>query len=371
MKYPIRILHWGMLGGLGGVETFIMNTYRHIDKSKIQFDFLTLHDAPIAFEDEIIQSGGKIYKEIYSKRESIIKHHLSLQNFFNKHTEISGVHMHMNSITYHAPLIFAKKNKIPIRIYHSHNSANMHPSNSIIKKYLEQNTRSNVDKYATNLFACSDLAGKYMFGDKSFSVIKNAIDTKKYIFNETVRNQKRQELELGDNFVVGTVGRLQFQKNPEFIIETFKSLHDKVNNSILVIVGAGPLREKVEKMIKEYNLEDCVKLLGQRNDVPELMQAFDCFLLPSRFEGLGIVLIEAQAAGLPCFTSESVVPQDVEITDLMEFISLDKNSEFWANRILEKKNVVRKNTYEQIKVAGFDIYDMVDKLQEFYLSNAK
>ena len=366
-----RVLQYGNFG-VGGVQSFIMNIYRNIDREKIQFDFILPHDGGIAYESEILDMGGRIFRCIYSKRESIIKHHRSWCDFYEKYShDFCALHMHMNQIRYYAPLVYAERYGIKKRIYHSHTSSDMNPSNSIIKKLTEFDTRINLSRYATDLFACSDSAGRYMFGNKKFNVIPNAIETDKFIFNEGVRKKKREELRLGDKFVIGTVGHLSYIKNPEFAVEIFNAVHRKNPNSELIMVGIGALEDKIKQMIADYKLTDCVQLLGRRYDVPELMQAFDCFLMPSRFEGLGIVYIEAQAAGLACFASEGVVPMEAKVTELMNYIPLDKPAEFWADRILASHIIERRNMKSEIIKSGYDIKDLAQKLQYFYLEKEK
>lgn len=312
--------------------------------------------------------GGRVYKEIYSKRESISKHYKSLDNFFKNHPEIKAVHMHMNNINFITPLKYAKKYNIPLKIYHSHNSGNMFGEPSQLFKLMENYNRKILKKYTDKLIACSEDAGKWMFGSSKFQVIKNAINAKEFTFNEYVRVIKRKELGIDNKKVVGFVGRLQYQKNPEFLIDVFKEIYKRDKDTVLLIVGLGDLEEKIKVMINNYNLEKAVIFLGARTDVSELMQAFDLFILPSRFEGFGIVLIEAQAAGLPCLASAKVIPDEVKVTDLLEFVDLELNPGIWAEKALEKLNIKRRNTYEEIKDAGYDIKTIVKEIENFYLS---
>ena len=366
MSEPIRILHWGMLGGIGGIEMFIMNVYRNIDRSKVQFDFLTTHNGKIAFEDEIKELGGRIYKEIYSKSESIVKHYQSLDNFFRNHPEFKGIHMHVNNINFITPLKYAKKYNIPIRILHSHNSGNMFGNPSLIFRMQEYYNKKVVNKYATQLFACSQDAGKWMFGNNKFKVINNAIDVTKFKFNNDIRKKKREELNIKNKKVIGFIGRLQYQKNPEFLIEIFRDINKKDKNTVLVIVGVGDLQQKVNELIEEYDLKNNVILLGTRTDIAELLQAFDLFILPSRFEGLGIVLIEAQASGLSCIASADVIPKEVKITNLLEFISLKENSKVWAQTALKMIGNNRINTINKITLEGYNIETQIKILENLY-----
>lgn len=368
MSKPIRVLHWGMLGGLGGIEIFIMNIYRNIDRSKVQFDFLTTHDGKIAFEDEIIEFGGEIHKVIYSKRESLIKHYISLEEFFkNNSHRYQVIHMHMNNINFIRPLKLAKKYGIPIRICHSHNAGNMHRNYRKVQMFQEYINRKVIGRYTTHLLACSNLAGNWMFHNNRFDILNNGIDTKKFLFNEEVRRKVRCELSIDNKKVIGTIGRLQYQKNPLFIIDIFNQMKKKDINTVLIMVGEGPLKEEVEERIKSYKLEDSVFLLGARNDIPELLQAFDLFLLPSRFEGLGIVLIEAQASGLPCLTSKDVVPEEARVTDLLTYVSLEELAQTWAVVALEVMKQTRYDRSKEVLKQRYDIRQTVAQLEKIYL----
>ncbi len=282
-----------------------------------------------------------------------------------------AVHLHSNFPRYIAPLKYAKKYGITKRIFHSHNTKDMYPSSSIItnsRKWItEEVTIQNLGKYATHLWACSEQAGKYMFRDKYlYEVIPDAIDAKKFQFNELTRKEKRLELDLKDEFVIGFVGRLQYQKNPEYLIEIFNAICKKNPKAKLVIVGTGKSETDIRIMCNERKLLERVLFLGQRDDVMSLMQAFDCFVMPSRFEGLGITYIEAQAAGLPCFGSIEV-PREAGITNLMHYIPLTKNPDIWADKILSNSTVKRTNRYQEIKSAGYDICDLAERLEKFYL----
>lgn len=369
MSKPIRVLHWGMLGGLGGIETFIMNVYRKIDRNKIQFDFLTTHDGQIAFEDEIIRLGGRVHRVVYSKRESLIKHYLGLEEFFKNNSQhYHVIHMHMNYINFIRPMKLAKKYNIPVRIYHSHNSGHMHLNNTKAQRFQESINRQIISKYATNLLACSNLAGKWMFQGNDFTVLNNGIDTKKFLFNEDIRYKMRNELNVNDKKVIGFIGRLQYQKNPLFVIDIFNEIYKKDVNTVLIMVGLGPLKEELQMKVEQYNLQDSVLFLGSRNDIPDLLQAFDLFLLPSRFEGLGIVLIEAQATGLPCLTSRDVVPKEARVTNLLTYVSLEEKPESWASIALNNISTERKNQRDCIINKNYDIQQTIEQLEKIYLS---
>lgn len=367
-----RVLHCGMTNGIGGVETFLINLYRYIDRNKLQFDFITTHDGNIAFCDEINNMGGRIYPILYRKSESFIKHHLAWTKFFEEHhEEYVAVHMNSNFPRYIAPLAYAKKVGIEKRIFHAHNSNDMYPSTSFIvntkKKLTEIQTFYGIGQYATHCFACSKEAGNYMFRNRyQFQVIPNGIDASKFTFNKDIRKKKRAELGLKDKLVIGMVGRLQYQKNPEFAMDLFGELCKKISNARLVFVGKGNLEEALYHKAKIFNMEDKVIFLGARTDVNELMQAFDCLLMPSNFEGFGITAIEAQAAGLPVICSDAV-PMETKLTNYIRYISLHESKEIWIKTILECRSQERKSTYNEIAKAGFDIKEVAKRMQAFYL----
>lgn len=367
----IRVLQCGMLSGRGGVEIFLMTLYRRIDKTKVQFDFLLRHDQPqMAFEDEILKMGGRIFRVSYGIKENPILAHRSLRRFFDEHCgEFAAVHVNSCFIGNALPLRYAKKYRVPIRVFHSHNAGNMFPSESRITKMIRKYEWKEILRYSTHLFACSDLAGRYMFGSCDFSVIPNAIDVEQFQFSEQIRERKRAELELGDAFTIGFIGRLQYQKNPIFLLEIFAELIKKEPNSKLLIAGKGPLQEEMEAFVSEHKLNDHVRLLGVREDVHELYQAFDCFLLPSRFEGLGIVLIEAQCAGLPCVATADTIPQEAKASEQFSFVSADRSADEWAKEVLKFKDAgcrSRQTGVQNVCRAGYNIEESAADMQRFY-----
>ena len=222
MKEPIRVLYWGMTNNIGGIESFIINVYRKIDKEKIQIDFLLDHNSPpIVFEDELREAGSKIYRVMYAEKESLIKARKSLDTFFNEHREFKAVHIHANA-PFAFPLKYAKKYNIPIRIIHSHNSDTDERKiilpkrifNSIRKKQVLRQ----IKKYPNIYFACSDNAAKYMFPNQDYTWIKNGIDLNSFRYDIKSRNDIRRELNVDDQcHVLGFIGRLRFQKNVFFI----------------------------------------------------------------------------------------------------------------------------------------------------------
>lgn len=364
---PIRIAQIVGKWVGGGVEAFIMNYYRNIDKSKIQFDFIIDKDSSMPPpEEEIKQMGGRVfyippYQKIFSYKKELKK--------ILKKGKYKIIHSHINTLSIF-PLRVAKKVGIPIRIAHSHSTTNKQEwKKNLLKTILKKFSRV----YATDYFCCSELAGRWMFGNKAFNegkvtIINNAINIQKFIYDEKVREKKRKELNIeNDTLVIGHIGRFIPQKNHTFLIDIFNEIHQKKENSVLLLAGQGALQSEIKEKVKTLGLEDAVKFLNQRNDINELYQAFDVFLLPSLYEGLGIVLIEAQVSGICCFVSTEV-PTSSKITDDVEFIKLNQSSKIWADNILEKYNHKREHNETLIAKSGYDITIEAEKLQRKYLS---
>lgn len=366
MDKIIRVLHYGMSTNLGGIETFIMNIYRKIDRSKIQFDFLTFCD-DIVFVDEIKKLGGRIYR-LTSRKKNFIKNYIEIKKFFKEHDEYSIIHYHLNTCSYILPLKIISKNPKYRIIAHSHNEWK---GNKKITKFFHILNKPEILQVSNYRFACSEMAGEYMFGnnvkyDANFKIIPNAIDAKKFMYNSEVRKVKRQELGIKNEFVIGHIGKFTYQKHHEFLVDIFNEVYKRNNETRLILVGDGELKSQIYTKIKRLELENVVKILGIRNDVNELMNAFDIFLLPSYFEGIPIVALEAQASGLRTIVSD-VVSREIKITDLVEFISLQNDAEHWAEKVLKYQNrYKRKNMLEVISNANYDISNNVRWLENFY-----
>ncbi len=374
---PIHILQWGMTTGLGGIETFVMNVYRHMDRTKVQFDFLQdHHDGPLHFEDEIRDMGGTVYRELVPQRDSLIRSRTCMPKFFRQHPEIVGVHMHAN-FPYALPLKYAQRAGIGLRILHSHNIEEyQHHENPLRALLWDMRGRAiakDIDRYPTHYFACSDLAANFMFPDNPYTWVRNGIDSARFAYNPVTRKRLRGELGIAEHTsVIGFCGGLRPQKNPMFLISMFERYHAIHPDSVLILVGEGILRDEIERNLAEMNLEDCVRLLGQRADAAELYQAMDAFVLPSVAEGLGIVYIEAQCAGLPCLGSAGVVPASAKVCDLMQFERLENGPAIWSERLndmLENASERTDRTAE-VQAAGYEMSDVAAQLQEFYIRNA-
>lgn len=358
----IRVLHIVTYMGRGGLETMLMNYYRHIDREKIQFDFLVHRDFESDYDEEIGQLGGRIYR--LNKLNPISREYLhQLDSFFKEHSEYKIVHSHLDCMA-GIPLKYAKKNGVPVRIAHAHSSN----QTKDIKYLLKLLCKRMIGKYATDFFACGEMAGKWMFGNHSFSVLRNAIDLGEYRYDAVTAERVRSEFEIQKGtLIVGHVGRFGPEKNHEFIVNVFANILQKEPKAKLLLVGAGNLQDAVRKQVSALGIQDKVIFAGIRSDVPELMKAMDVFLFPSMYEGLPVAMIEAQAAGLPCIISDKV-PIECKKTELVRQMALTESYEAWAQAVINAAvQCGRKNTYEEIKKAGFDVRENARQLEAFYL----
>lgn len=366
----IKILYInGNIMKRGGIESYMMNYYRHFDHNKIKIDFVVLGFEKGVYDDEIEALGGEIY-HIPKKSKNYLGYLKGLRKIFNT-GQYKIVHSHLDAMSM-TVLKQAQKCNVPIRIAHSHNT--QHLTNNFIKLKINEYARKTVKNYATHLFACSENAGRWLFGNQAVkegkvNIIKNAIDIDKFIFNEEKRKDLRKKLGISqDEFVIGHVGRFDYQKNHEFLLDVFANVLKIVKNAKLVLIGDGDLRKEIENKISILNIKNNVILLGVREDVNNLYNLFDLFVLPSHFEGLGIVAIEAQANGLPCIVSD-VVPKEAKVTEKIKFLSLN-SIELWTRTIISftNKNIDRQINKRYISDLGYDISFECEKLQELYLS---
>ena len=361
MKHPIRVLQVVTYMGRGGLETMLMNYYRHIDHSKVQFDFLTHREFDGDYDKEIKELGGNVY-HLSNLNPLSIDYKTSLNDFFENHPEYKIVHSHLDCMA-GIPLKYAKLNNVPLRIAHAHNSNQTKDLKYPLKLFYKRNIKKN----ANYLFACGDEAGKWMFNTDKFKVLNNAIDAKDYTFNMNIRNDKRKEFGISDDSImVGHVGRFFPQKNHDFLIDIFNQFHKDYPNSYLMLVGEGELKTSIQDKVNTLGLEDYVIFTGLRSDVNELLQAMDVFLFPSLYEGLPVSIVEAQAAGLPCLISDKV-PIECKKTDLVYQLSLEDSVNTWADKIYELSHISRRDTYEEIKQSGFDIVENAKWLENFYI----
>ena len=362
---PIRIAQVVGKWVGGGVEAVVMNYYRNIDRDKIQFDFLCDSDSTNIPYDEIEKLGGRVilippYQKVFEYQKELIK--------IFKQNKYKIVHSHINTLSVF-PLRAAKKAGVPVRIAHSHSTTNKSEKK---KNLLKQVLRPFSKVFATDYMCCSELAGRWLFGDKEYNkgnvyLLNNAIDLDKFKYDEKIRIKKRKELNIeNDTLVIGHIGRFVAQKNHTFLIDIFNELHKKKKNSILLLIGQGPLMDEIKQKVEMLGLLDYVKFLGQRDDVNELYQAFDVFCLPSLYEGLPVVGVEAQATGLLCVLSDDMT-KETKVLNSTKFISLNASPVEWAENILcGVKNYERGNTYKEMTTKNFNIKTETQNLEKYY-----
>lgn len=365
MKSVIHILHvFGKLN-TGGAETMCMNLFRNTDRSVFQFDFIIHTEKHCTYNDEILKNGGKIYSAPAYRVYNTLSYYKWWDDFLKEHSEYQIIHSHF--ITAASVICFATHVNKRIFISHSHSETDGLGIKRVIKSILQFPLRYIADYW----FACSLEAGKKRFGNQvinksNFHVLYNAIDSKSFQYNETIRKKVRDNFRLPKSYkLLITVGRLTALKNPEGIIRLCLELKKRTNDWKLLWVGDGELRDQILDSIEKNNLNRNIIMAGVRRDVNELLQAADAFVLPSLWEGLPVAAIEAQAAGLNCFLSDTV-SRDTDITGRCEFLPLNK-WELWAKYIFDK-NDKHVNTRQRIIEAGYDIEATSKWLQDFYLN---
>lgn len=371
MEQCVRILH--VLGGLnrGGAETMVMNLYRNIDRSKIQFDFVVnkLPDGQeYQYYREVIQLGGRVYYVPRFSLRNIFHYRKWWSDFFDKHLGYTAVHGHHTVLGF-IYLTLAKKHGI-VAIAHSHIAGGENTAKSFAKIIF----RFPLRYIADYRFACSKMAAKWMYGtDNGAIILNNAIDSEEFRFNPEIRKNIREEFGISEKEVLlGNVGRITTQKNHNFLLEIFAAYHLKNPRSKLLLVGDGEDREKIEKRTQELGVEEYVIFTGVRNDISKLLQAMDLFVFPSLYEGLPVTVIEAQASGLPCVISNTIT-NEVVLMETTFQLPITEGTELWVDAInkLAKNGKERKNAVETIKEAKYDINVTVRWLSSFYLSLCK
>ncbi len=364
MSEPVRVLH--VLGGLGsgGTESLIINWYRNIDRSKVQFDFL-VRSADNNYAEEILSLGGRIFYTPSFPRH-LIGNYKETKKILERR-QWAAIHVHGNAAMYMLPLKLAKKFGYACRIMHSHNVRPQNPVFSLLHFY----NRKKISRYATHLLACSDAAGKWMYQDNGFQIIHNAVETDSFIFEDAARATIRDELGISNKLVLGHVGRFSYQKNHSFLLDIFGELKKQHPDSVLMLVGDGELREAVEEKAQAMGIYDSVFFMGRRNDVGKLMSAMDIFVLPSLYEGLGNVLVEAQINGLDCLVSQEAYNREVQISPNLAALSLKDGAGPWAEKVLSMGSPPENRQIDQaiLQSSGYNICDVAATLQEIYLQH--
>lgn len=360
---PIRIL---IIDGkliCGGVEAFLMNVYRHIDRNKIQFDFLVHYKERFFYDDEVEKLGGKVYRLTFRNDRNIIKYIHDLKSFFKEHKEYSIVWGHMDGLA-SIYLRIAKKSGVNTTICHSHTTGHEKSLKGIVKSVLKMNAY----QYSDIKFACSTEAGEYLYGNREFTNIHNAIDIKKYQYNNMTRKEIRNQYNWNDKIVIGHIGRFFSEKNHEYLIKIFERICNLEDDFVLCLCGDGDDREKIFNMVKDKGLESKVLFLGNISNANDFYQAFDMFVLPSLYEGLPVTGVEAQTSGLKCFFSDTITREVNLVEENVKFLPIgDENIDIWVNEIIKNSQYTRIDKSQKIREKGYSIEDLSKNLEEFFV----
>lgn len=372
MENKVRVLYFVDNLEQGGIQQLILEIAKHIDRSKIEIEILTFDDGKkYPIEETLKDINYKIYKIngwIY-KLSDYLKQAKELNKFFHEHNNYKIVHLHSSSKNYQV-LKYAKKCNIPIRIAHSHSTG--FQTNNKIKIIFGDILKNKLIKYTTNFFACSKDAGLWLYGKKivdrnKLVIIPNAIDINKFKFDTEKRHIMRKKLGIKDNEIfIGHVGRFVKQKNHEFLIDIFNELYKDNNRYKLILIGTGELEDKIKEKVRRLGLANSVIFAGYQKNINDYMQAMDLFVFPSLYEGLGIVLIEAQANGLYCLASKDNIPEETNVSKNIKYIYLKEGTEKWKDAII-KANLKREENVNSIISRGFSIENLVNRLEKMYL----
>lgn len=345
-----------------GIENFMMNVLRNIDHKKYQIDFLYTNNLVGPYDDEILSYGCNIYRiEPTGQSINMIKKHNDSLKKLLLDINPDVVHIHANTAIGCLDSIVAKRQKIKKVIVHSHNSS----CGGVRSKLLHYFSKPLVNYSTTDKFGCSKAACRWMFYGNNTKIVRNGIDIAKYKYSKKIDDNIRKKYNLEGNKVIGHVGRFTLQKNHDFIIDMFNIIHKKDKNTKLVLIGNGQTKSDIINKIRLLNLLDSVVIIDEIDNINEVMQCFDLFVLPSIWEGLGIVLIESQVVGIPCIVSEAIV-DEAKITDLVHTVSLSKGPEEWADRVFDLLTSDKKDYRNEIIDAGYDIKITASFLENIY-----
>ena len=362
----IRVLQVvSSLEGCGGVQMLLKNYYKYMDRNEIKFDFI-VHGENIGELEKYFKDNGSNIFHITPKSESLYKN-LKEMNSIIKKGNYDIVHAHQDIMSIF-PMYFAKKSKVKMRIAHSHLAIE---NQKLIRKLVDKVLKRLLKIYSTEWWACGKEAGKCLWGEKAVEtgkvyIMNNAIEIEKFKFDLNIRSKIRKELNLCNKFVIGHIGRFTYQKNHELVIEIFNEVYKTNQDAILLLIGTGELEERIKEQVERLKLSNAVVFLGVRSDIENIMQAMDILLLPSRYEGLPVVLVEAQTSGLRSFVSNKIT-KEIKITDKVEYMNLYDKPKQWANKILSyNRPYERNNDSNMIREYGFDIITQAKELESIY-----
>ena len=372
---PVRVLVTAPLG-VGGISSLMINIQKNIDRSNLNFDYLTFHDRKEPQENTVIEMGSHKY---VASSDNI---HNKVLRFFVRLFQIRKICKENNIKIFHnndgtpkgiLNVIAAKAGGVKYVTYHSHNGGTT--DISFLSKIVNYLCRPLIPLICDDLWACSDIAAKFTFPSNiakhnKYYFMPNAVDLKRYQYNKKIRNEVRTEWKLNEKFVIGHAGRFNQQKNHSFLIDIFFNIHQRDESAILLLFGVGETQERIRQKVHDLQLDNSVVFCGASNQMERMYQAMDVFLMPSLFEGLPVTGVEAQASGLPIVFSDSVT-QEVAIAPNIKYISLNESVEVWAETVLGFKNCKRQDYCELLRKAGFDQNEMVNHFEQYYLSVAK
>lgn len=375
MSEPLRILHLTEMLSAAGIESFIMNNYRHIDREKVQFDFLVLRNQKEFYDDEVKKLGGQKYY-VHSDKSNTLLRVLDESNQIEKFLEAHHydiVHIHYTTPLRAYYLRAAKRAGVSVRIYHSHSAYVSGKSKT--KLIIYSILRGKMEAWGTHWFSCSMAAAKWMYpkqliDSEKVKIIHNGIDTKKFAYDPEARNRIREAEGLKGRFVIINTGRLSDQKNQLFLVEIMREVVKNDPSTMLLLLGKGEKEAEIRRKVSEYSLSDNVRLLGVHDNVYDYLSAADCYVMPSLYEGLPVAGIEAQCNGLPCIFSTDIT-DEVKVLDTTRFLSLDSTPEIWAKQLLELRNKERTDGSEALRRVGYDIKDVSKELEQFYLGKGR
>lgn len=349
----------------GGVEAMLMNYLRHVDTQRICFDFIVDEDSTIIPSQEILAKKGRIFKVPPYQKAGEYQRKLTT---LLKEQQYSIVHSHLNALSIF-PLHAAKNAGVPIRIAHSHSTSG---KGEYAKNLMKGVLRPFSAAYPTHFCACSAHAGQWLFGkarmeNGQIKLIKNAIDLPHFDFDQQIRDDMRRSLHLENKLVIGHVGRFMAQKNHGFLLDIFFNVLQQKPACVLLLAGEGELMESTRNKARQLGISQHVRFLGVRDDIADIMQAMDIFLLPSLYEGLGIVAIEAQTSGLMVVASDQV-PMEAHVSDRMLRLPLSAPAELWAKHILTQSHYQRQSYLEDVRRQGYDITIAAKELEDYYMA---
>ncbi len=368
----IRVLHITEVLSQAGIESFLMNVYRRIDRNKVQFDFLVLRNEHEFFDEEVESLGGHkywVHSDIKNTLIRILEETKQIEIFLKKnHYDI--VHIHYTTPLRAPYLHAALKCGATHRIYHAHSA--YVSGKSKLKLLIYSFMRKKIEIWGTDFFACSHAASRWMYPEDLLKrgediVIPPGLEIDKFKFDKSQRDRIRKELNIKNEFVLIHTGRFTEQKNQSFIVRVFSELKKTVQNSKLLLSGIGSMQDEVKELTKKLDLNEDVIFLDVKPDIYPYLSAADVYVMPSLYEGLPLAAVEAQCSGLPCVMS-NLITEEVALTENVSFLDLNDPIEKWTSKILEYKNFSRRDESRTIKDCGYDIDDIAKKMEEFYIS---